>query len=210
MNDRGYRVPIARDEDSREEQATPTSKYSINCKGGLAKKPQVNFVILQRSEEIATVVLKRGNVNALNGTLLAQLKDCLKALEDDRQTRGIILTGFGKFFSFGFDIPEFLAFTKEEFSDFVTNFTDLYAYLFLYPKPVVAALNGHALAGGCMLALACDYRIMVMGNAKISLNEIGFGSSVFAGSTEMLRFWVGNSNASKILCSGALYSDKNS
>jgi 3,2-trans-enoyl-CoA isomerase len=69
----------------------------------------------------------------------------------------VILTGSGKFFSFGFDIPEFLAITKEEFTEYLANFTDLYTYLFLYSKPVIAALNGHTMAGGCMLALACDH-----------------------------------------------------
>jgi enoyl-CoA hydratase len=57
-----------------------------------------------------------------------------------------------------------------------------------------------------MLATACDYRIMVTGKAKISLNEIGFGSSVFAGSVEMLKCCVGQRNAQSILCSGTMYS----
>ncbi len=59
-----------------------------------------------------------------------------------------------------------------------------------------------------MLALACDNRVMASGKAKISLNEIGFGSSLFAGSVEMLRFLVGNKNATEILYSGAMYSDE--
>jgi enoyl-CoA hydratase/carnithine racemase len=71
---------------------------------------------------------------------------------------------------------------------------------------VVAALNGHTIAGGCMLALACDYRVMATGKAKIALNEIDFGSSVLAGSTEMLRFQVGSRNAAEILYSGTMYS----
>ena len=151
-------------------------------------------------------MLNRGKVNALNGELVDQLRAELKKSEADTAVKAIILTGAGKFFSFGFDIPEFLSFEKEQFVAYLENFTDLYTYLFLYPKPVVAALNGHAMAGGCMLALACDYRVMANGNAKISLNEIGFGSSVCAGSVEMLRFCVGSANASTILYSGAMYS----
>ena len=56
-----------------------------------------------------------------------------------------------------------------------------------------------------MLALACDHRVMATGKAKMSLNEINFGSTVFAGSTEILRFWVGSAVASDILLSGAMY-----
>lgn len=149
--------------------------------------------------------MNRGKVNALNGTVVDELRNRLKDLENDPETGAVILTGAGKFFSFGFDVPEFLMFSKEQFTSFLTNFTRLYAYLFLYPKPVIASLNGHTIAGGCMLALACDHRIMVSGAAKISLNEIGFGSSVFAGSTEMLRFCAGSANAAKVLYSGAMY-----
>jgi len=57
-----------------------------------------------------------------------------------------------------------------------------------------------------MMALACDYRIMVSGKARITLNEIGFGSSVFAGCVEMLRFCVGSRIATKIVYSGTMYS----
>jgi len=135
-----------------------------------------------------------------------ELRAILQESEVDQDIKAIVISGYGKFFSFGFDIPEFLSFTKEEFTNYLTKFTDLYTYLFLYPKPVVAALNGHTIAGGCMLALACDSRVMVAGKGKISLNEISFGSSVFAGSTEMLRFWIGSANATKVLYSGAMYS----
>lgn len=119
-------------------------------------------------------------------------------MEADHNLKAVILTGTGRLFSFGFDIPEFLSFSKEAFSDYLTGFTDLYTYLFSYPKPVVAALNGHTIAGGCMLALACDHRVMAAGKGKISLNEIAFGASVFAGYTEMLRFWVGSATATDI------------
>lgn len=77
--------------------------------------------------------------------------------------------------------------------------------LFVFPKPLVAALNGHTIAGGCMLALACDRRLMARERGKISLNEITFGASVFAGSVEMLTSLVGRTNAEVILFSGAMF-----
>ena len=166
----------------------------------------MNYVEVEINEGVATVVLSRGKVNALNGIVVDELRERLKVLEVGQDVKALVLTGYGNFFSFGFDIPEFLSFTHAEFTNFLTNFTDLYTYLFLYPKPVVAALNGHTIAGGCMLALACDSRLMAAGKGKISLNEIAFGSSVFAGSTAMLRFWIGSANATKVLYSGAMYS----
>lgn len=166
----------------------------------------MSFVQISKTAKTATVMLNREKVNALNGMVVDQVRNALTSIEHNPDIQSVILTGKGRFFSFGFDIPEFLSYTKQQFTDYLTNFTSLYEYLFTYPKPVVAALNGHTVAGGCMLALACDHRVMVSGRARISLNEIGFGSSVFAGSTEMLRFHVGSHNAAKVLYSGALYS----
>jgi enoyl-CoA hydratase/carnithine racemase len=166
----------------------------------------MKFVMIQKKDGIATLMLSRGKVNALNGIVIDELRSVLKSMECDVEVRSIVLTGLGKFFSFGFDVQEFLSFKKEEFSGYLADFADFYTYLFLYPKPIVAALNGHAIGGGCMLALACDHRVMASGKAKISLNEISFGSSVFAGSVEMLRFWAGSANATQVLYSGAMYS----
>jgi enoyl-CoA hydratase/carnithine racemase len=166
----------------------------------------MDFVQSQKKDGIATLMIARGKVNALNGAVVEELKASLKSLEHNPEVTSIIITGAGKFFSFGFDVPEFLSFDKARFTQYLTNFTELYTYIFLYPKPVVAALNGHAVAGGCMLALACDYRVMAMGKGKISLNELSFGASVFAGITEMLRFATGSANATKVLYSGSMYS----
>jgi enoyl-CoA hydratase/carnithine racemase len=158
----------------------------------------MEFVLVSKDDGIATVTLSRRKVNALNEAVIEELNACLKELEGAADVRGVILTGRGKFFSFGFDIPEFLSLPKESFARYLTKFTDLYRYMFLYPKPLVAALNGHTIAGGCMLATACDYRLMISGKARISLNEITFGSSVFAGSVELLRYWTGDKNAQTI------------
>lgn len=164
----------------------------------------MGFVDVQLHGGIATVVLERGKVNALNPAVVDELSTTFAALRSDAAAGAVVLTGRGSFFSFGFDIPELLACTREEFARFVTGFTTLYRDLFVFPKPLVAALNGHAVAGGCMLALTSDRAILVQGNAKISLNEIAFGSSVFAGSVEMLQFRTG-ARASEVLYCGAMY-----
>lgn len=164
----------------------------------------MQYVSLEMDESVAWITLNRGKVNAFNDELRGELDQCLRQLESDPAVRALVLTGTGKFFTFGLDIPELFDYTKEAFTEFLAKFADLYAYLFLFPKPVVAALNGHTIAGGCMLATACDYRLMVSGKAKISLNEITFGSSIFAGSVEMLRTCVGNRNAHAIIYSGAM------
>lgn len=170
------------------------------------RRDAMDFVRLTVNEGIGRIALNRGKVNAINEKVVEELTECFRGLSYDPAVRAIILTGEGKFFTFGFDIPEFLHYTRESFVRYLTKFTGLYTDIFLYPKPVVAALNGHTIAGGCMLAIACDYRIMVPGNAKISLNEIKFASSVFAGSVEMMKLWLGQKQAEKAILSGAMYS----
>lgn len=166
----------------------------------------MDFLRLSTNDGIAEARLKRGKVNALNEQAVEEIGGCFQRMAADSGIRAVIFTADGPFFSFGFDIPEFLSYSRESFSRYLERFTSLYTYLFTYPKPLVAALNGHAIAGGCMLALACDYRIMVSGKARISLNEITFGSSVFAGSVAMLKFLVGGKNAHAILYDGTMYS----
>lgn len=166
----------------------------------------MSLMHVSKDGEIATVTLSRGKVNALNEPMVEELTKSFEDLETDNEVRSIIFTGSGKFFSFGFDVPEFLNYSKSDFIRYLEKFTNFYTYLFLFPKPIVAALNGHTIAGGCMLATACDFRLMVTGKAKISLNEITFGSAVLAGSVEMLKYCVGSRNAQSILYSGAMYS----
>ena len=166
----------------------------------------MSFMQVSKDGEIATVTLNRGKVNALNEPMVEELTKSFEDLETDNEVRSIIFTGSGKFFSFGFDVPEFLNYSKSDFIRYLDKFTNFYTYLFLFPKPIVAALNGHTIAGGCMLATACDFRLMVTGKGKISLNEITFGSAVLAGSVEMLKYCVGSRNAQSILYSGAMYS----
>jgi enoyl-CoA hydratase/carnithine racemase len=155
---------------------------------------------------IVTVTLSRGKVNALNEAVIDEMAGCFKELAVDAGVRAVILTGTGKFFTFGFDIPEFLSYPKESFIRYLTKFTDFCTYLFLYPKPVIAALNGHTVAGGCMIAIACDYRVMASGKAKMALNEINFGSSLFAGSVEMMKLLLGQRMAERLVYTGAMYS----
>jgi Delta3-Delta2-enoyl-CoA isomerase len=172
----------------------------------LEEEVVMSNVTITNDKQIATVTLSRGKVNALNEAMVEEIHDGFRAIETDGTVKAVILTGQGKFFTFGFDIPEFVNYSKESFSRYLRKFSGLYTYMFTFPKPIIAALNGHTIAGGCMLAAACDYRLVITGKARISLNEINFGSSVFAGSVAMLKYCVGDKNAQEILYSGKMYS----
>ncbi|MFH0821910.1 MAG: enoyl-CoA hydratase/isomerase family protein [Pseudomonadota bacterium] len=155
---------------------------------------------------VATLTLGRGKVNAINEGLTEELRSVLDELADASEIKAVVLTGSGTFFSFGLDVPEFLGYSKSDFIRFCTKFSDLYTYLFLHPKPVIASINGHAVGGGCIIATACDYRVMVTGQAKISLPEINFGSSLFPGSVDMLQYCVGSRKAELFSYTGAMLS----
>ncbi|MGQ0793427.1 MAG: enoyl-CoA hydratase/isomerase family protein [Deltaproteobacteria bacterium] len=166
----------------------------------------MSAITVENESAASLVTLRRPKVNALNEALVDELIWVLRGLEADSAVKAVILTGEGGFFSFGLDIPEFMGYSKEAFAGFIIKFTGLLKLIFQFPKPVVAALNGHAIAGGCMIALAADYRIMASEKAKISLNEITLGSTVFASGVEMVKHAVGARCAERVLLSGAMYS----
>src|SRR3990167_4267655 len=170
------------------------------------KEGSMEYVQLSVDDGIATVAINRPKVNAINEQVVSELTDTFRELALDRQIKAVILTGKGSFFSFGFDIPGLMDYSKEEFHRFVVSFSDLVRCIFTYTKPVIAALNGHTVAGGCILAIACDRRVMVTGKAKIALNELTIGATIFTSIAEILKFTVGPRNARQLLYSGKMNS----
>jgi len=165
----------------------------------------VNFIKVSKKSGITTVTMSRGKVNAINEAFVDELGAVFSELATDADTKAVILTGGGKFFSFGFDIPELLNYSINDFARYLKKFCAMYTGMFLFPKPVIGAINGHATAGGCILALTCDFRIMVTGKAKIALNELNIGAAIFAGCVGMLKSAVGERNAEKVLLTGAMF-----
>ena len=166
----------------------------------------MDFVRVSTESGIATVAIDRPKVNAINEQVVSELRDVFLELAVDERVRAVILTGRGSFFSFGFDIPGFMDYPREEFHRFILSFSDLVQRIFVFPKPVIAALNGHAVAGGCVLAIACDRRVMATGKAKIALNELTLGASVFTSIAEILKYTVGPGKTQMLLYTGKMNS----
>jgi len=165
----------------------------------------VSLSEISTRDNVSTLTMTRDKVNALNEKMVDHLSDRFEELREDRETKAVVLTGRESFFSFGLDVPELYDYTKDDFIKYLNNFTDLCTSIFTFPKPVIAAVNGHAIAGGCMLVTMCDYRIMVTGKARISLNEVTFGSLVFAGAVEVLKCCAGHRIAETLLYEGRMY-----
>ncbi|KAL0891888.1 hypothetical protein ABMA27_015143 [Loxostege sticticalis] len=130
------------------------------------------------NEGIATLTLQRAPVNSLNVELLQELTTVLGQVEKDK-AKGLVLTSASpSVFSAGLDITEMYNPNVERLTALWTSLQDLWATLYSAPYPTAVAINGHAPAGGCMMALCCEYRTMVSGRYTIGLNETAVGIPV--------------------------------
>ena len=144
--------------------------------------------------------------NALSLDLLNELAETLQRLRNDPGCHGIVLGSTNsKFFSIGFDLPHLYGLPREEFEIFYRRFNEVCLELYTMPKPTVAAITGHAIAGGCILALCCDYRIIADGRKLIGLNEVKLGVPVPFLADCVLRSLVGTRTARDIMEIGEFY-----
>lgn len=167
----------------------------------------MDFASFAVQDTVAIIRLKHGVTNAINETLVSELDSLLAQAAYDRHIHSLVLTSSNnKFFSIGFDIPALYNLPKHDFKVFYQAFNRLCLALYSLPKPTLAALPGHAIAGGCILALCCDYRLIANGRKLMGLNEIRLGVPVPYPADRILREIVGGRQASVIMESGAFYS----
>jgi len=158
----------------------------------------------EREGGVRVLILDHPPANAENEELLADLGTALVGARTSDTVRAVVLTGAGKFFSGGFDLS---APRRDDDSGhlFRNLFRDTHLALLALPKPTVAMVNGHAIAGGLVLALACDYRLGVEGDYRIGLNEVAIGASYPRVAFEIVRLRLTHARASELLLGAALY-----
>jgi enoyl-CoA hydratase/carnithine racemase len=156
------------------------------------------------SDKLAIISLDRGRSNPINHQMVKELADCIRTLENDDNVGGVILTGKEGFFSSGIDLMEVYDYNKEEIREFWIDFLALQTNLVSFKKPMVAAISGHSPAGGCILAICCDYRVMAEGKFVIGLNEIPVGIIVPDSVFNLYSFWLGQHKAYQYLMDGKL------
>jgi enoyl-CoA hydratase len=116
-----------------------------------------------------------------------------------------VLTGYDRFFSTGLDLVSLYELDPASLDAFVRDFDRVMLEVFGFPRPVVAAVNGHAVAGGCILALACDARVAAAGPLQIGLNEVRLGLPFPASALEIARHALLPASLAEVLGGGALY-----
>jgi enoyl-CoA hydratase len=160
-------------------------------------------LLVRVEDRVAVITLNRPrSLNALNSELIEELNRALAAVEGDTAVGAVIITGQEKYFAVGADIPEISGLDSPLAAQaFVTRVNQVLNRLESLPKPVIAAVSGLALGGGCELAMCCDLRIAAEG-ARFGQPEIKIGVIPGAGGTQRLPRLVGLGRAKEMLFLG--------
>ncbi len=157
---------------------------------------------LERRGRVGLVTLNRPKaLNALSSELVAELNDALDELDADEQIGAIVITGSERAFAAGADIKEMS--TLDSVTAYRTDFLGSWDRVGQRRKPVIAAVAGYALGGGCELAMMCDF-ILAAENAKFGLPEITLGVIPGAGGTQRLARSIGKSKAMEMVLTGRM------
>ena len=141
---------------------------------------------VEKQSGVTVVRLNHGKVNALDLELLRAITDAMRALDPGTP---VVLTGSGSVFCAGVDLRRIVAGGRSYVAEYLPALTETFLAVFDHPGPVVAAVNGHALAGGCVIAAVCDVRLMSQGT--IGLTELGVGVPFPTAAIEIMRHVAG-------------------
>lgn len=164
-----------------------------------------NTLLTSLDNHVFTVTLNRPDkLNAINRNVMNELSAVLEEIKKNDDVKAVILTGAGqKAFVAGADITEFQGLSKEEGQALAKKGQDIFFRIENNAKPVIAAVNGFALGGGCELAMACHFRI-ASENAKFGQPEVNLGLIPGYGGTQRLVHLIGKGRALELLLSGSM------
>lgn len=162
----------------------------------------MNMIKLEKQENIAILRIDRPEaMNSLNAQVLSELADGLDEIENDCGIKAVIITGEGKAFVAGADIAFMHGLDEQSGYDFGRLGQQVFRRIETMEKPVIAAVNGFALGGGCELAMACDIRI-ASERAKFGQPEVGLGIIPGYSGTQRLPRLVGKGKAMELILTG--------
>jgi enoyl-CoA hydratase len=164
------------------------------------------FVTATVDAGIAELVLDRPKVNALSRALLEEMLATLRQLGDDEHVRGVLVRGEGKCFSAGLDLVELSQLEEGELLEYLDIVEAAFTSAFAFPKPMVAAVHGHAVAGGLVLALCADHLVMGRGDYKLGLTELAVGVPFPRPAFEIVRLAMGPRALNAVVHGAGTYS----
>jgi len=165
----------------------------------------MDYLQLTNKEKYTIVQINRPRANAINAQMVDEIRSTFKELEADDEVKGIILTGIPKFFSAGLDLIELINYDHDQMRAFFINFSMMHYELARIKKPFICAITGHCPAGGTVIAIAADHRVMA-DNEKftIGLNEVAVNIQISSALIEAYTFWIGRSLAYRYVMAGKL------
>jgi enoyl-CoA hydratase len=158
-------------------------------------------------DAVRVIRIAGGKANAMDEALL----DLIERQVDDFEggpARAAVITGYERFFSAGLALPRLVDLERGAMRAFIGRFARAMTRVLACEKPIIAAINGHAIAGGCVLALMCDWRICADGGAKLGLSETQLGIGLPAVVIEPLRAQVPPASLVSIALEGRLFSPR--
>jgi enoyl-CoA hydratase len=159
----------------------------------------LSFVRVEDRGGVSVVALDRPPANAFAPELISELR---KVLRESGGARALVLTSANpKLFSAGWDLPRVSALDRDGMTDFFESYCDLVRDVFAHPAPLVAALPGHAIAGGLIVAAAADERYAAEGPARFGLSEVALGVPLPASCLELFRFLLGGRRMERLAAS---------
>ena len=162
------------------------------------------FLAVDVAERIATITIDRPDkLNALNDATMAELGEAIEQVRRDSAVAGVVVTGAGRAFVAGADISELRSKSGPEIYALARRGQEVFRRFETSPKPVIAAVNGFALGGGCELAMACHMRIAAEG-AKFGQPEVKLGVTPGYGGTQRLTRLIGRGRALQLLLTGEM------
>ena len=150
--------------------------------------------------DVVVVEMAHGKVNAIDKDLAQALTTTLADLAEDR--RPVVLTGRGSCFSAGVDLRRLSGDGPDYVRGFMPALTEAFLAVFDYPAPLVAAINGHVLAGGYVIACGADWRVMADGSGQVGLTELLAGLPFPTAALEVVRFAVGEPMCRDLVLTG--------
>jgi enoyl-CoA hydratase len=159
---------------------------------------------LELHGEVAVLRLCHEKANALDLDMCRALVQGFRQLEQ-ADARAVVMTGTGRIFSAGVDLLQLLEGGSAYVQEFLPLLREAFETLFAFEKPLVAALNGHAIAGGCILACVSDRRLMASGAGRIGVPELRVGVPFPAAALEALRLTVARVHLQSVLYDGLTY-----
>ena len=156
------------------------------------------------NNSILTIQLNRPKVNAVNLDMIQSISESLDEAIGNSQIKGVIITGSPGFFSGGLDLIELANKNQDYMINFWDQFSKLLIKIYSFPKIIFSAISGHSPAGGTVIAIMTDYRIMSQGEYFIGLNEVAVGLTMPVGIGSVFKNILGYRVAEKMTLKGEL------